>query len=451
MYPRETERTEKHLSDEGMQMMSVNFGTKIKRGLTLLLTAAMSLALAGCAGQNNNTEIEQNEGSRKISVSWWGNDPRHQYMLQGLELFQEQNPDIYVSHSYGVWNGYERRYQIMMYSHQETDVMQVNYAWLYRYSPNGDNYYDLNELSDEIDFSNFTDEDLETGTVNGHLIALPIAYNMTAIFYNKDIYDSYGLELPKTWDDLKKAAEVMSGDGIYPVTMVSKHLFLLQIARFEQETGRKLFAKDGSYQGNAEDTKLILEEYKQMVDEKIMPPVDESDTTAFQQKKAAGIACWASEAGRNTQDLLDQGVEVELGDCPMSEDAKANGWYMKPATMYSISRDSADPEAAGKLLNFLLNDPEFAVMQGTEKGVPVSKSAVKALQDQGMLEGLDFTASQMIQNNQAQMGMMIPILEDSDIQNAYVDCCNKYYYGVEDLEAAAQEMDESFRTITSGS
>lgn len=417
----------------------------------MLLTAAMGLSLAGCSGENRDqVEIEQNEGSRKISVSWWGNDPRHQYMLEGLELFQEENPDIYVAHSYGVWNGYERRYQIMMYSHQETDVMQVNYSWLYRYSPDGDNYYDLSRLSDEIDLSNFTKEDLETGTVNGHLIALPIAYNMTALFYNKDLYDSYGLELPKTWDDLKEAAAVMSKDGIYPVTMVSKHLFLLMIARFEQETGRKLFAEDGSYQGSADDTKLILREYKDMVDEKIMMPVDESDASAFQQKKAAGIACWASEAARNTQDLLDQGVDVELGECLRSEDTATSGWYVKPATMYTISKDSADPEAAGMLLNFLLNDPKFAVMQGTEKGVPVSKSAVKALQDQDMLNGLDFTASQLIQKNQSDMQMMIPILEDSDIQNAFVDCCNKYYYGVEGLDAAAQELDDSFRTIAAG-
>ncbi|MEE0954483.1 MAG: ABC transporter substrate-binding protein [Eubacterium sp.] len=423
---------------------------KIRRIVTALLAVSLSLSLAGCGAKSNEIEIEQNQGSRKISVSWWGNDPRHQYTLKGLEIFQDENPDIYVSHSYGVWNGYERRYQIMMLSHQETDVMQVNYAWLYRYSPNGDNYYDLKELSDSIDLSNFTEEDLETGTVNGHLIALPIAYNTPTLFYNKDIYDSYGLELPKTWEDLENAAKVMSKDGIYPVGMISKHLFLLMNARFEQLTGRTLFAEDGSYQGSADDLKLILEQYKQLIDEKVFQPVNEFDSSTFQKGTTAGIACWASEATRNCQALVDDGANVELGDYLRTEGKSGLGWYMKPATMYTISKNTKDPEAAGKLLNFLVNDPEMAVLQGTEKGVPVSKSALQALQKEGMLDGLDYKASQMIHDSQDELKMMIPIMEDTDIQEAFTDCSNKYIYGKEDLDTAAQEMDESFRTITAG-
>ena len=69
--------------------------------------------------------------------------------------------------------------------------MQINYGWLSQYSPDGEGYYDLYQLSDYIDLSGYSQADLDFGTVNGKLNALPIAYNSTVTFYNKDIFDKY--------------------------------------------------------------------------------------------------------------------------------------------------------------------------------------------------------------------------------------------------------------------
>ncbi len=411
------------------------------------MIAVMILPLWGCGSENNVTVSDQSSRT-KISFSWWGNDPRHQYTLKGLELFDEEYPDIAVSHSYGVWDGYERRYQIMMLSHSQTDVMQVNYGWLKKYAPYGTGYYDLNTLSDIIDLSSYTEEDLKTGTLYSHLVALPIAYNTTVSFYNKDIYDSYGLEIPSTWEDLEEAAEVMSKDGIYPIGMIAKHLFLLLVARYEQTTGEKIFDKDGNYIADVEAIESILKEYKTMVDKKVFPPANEYDDSAFTNKKLAGVACWVSDSSRYTKALVEEGVTVDVGDRLHSDDEKCSGWYMKPATMYTISRDAEDPKAAAVLLNFLVNDPGMARLQGTEKGVPVSSKALETLQEENLINSIEYEASSMIRDNQEDLEMMIPILEDADVQQAFIDASDKYIYGIKDLEAAAKEMDQSFTDIT---
>ena len=152
---------------------------------------------ASCSSDLSKVRISSQEQTTVISMSWWGNDPRHEYTLAGLSLFHDLNPDIMVNHSYGVWNGYERRYLMQMESHNNCDVMQINYAWLSEYSPDGTGYYDLNTLSGCIDFSQFTEEDLATGMRDGHLNALPIAYNSICLFYNADMFASYGLEIPQ--------------------------------------------------------------------------------------------------------------------------------------------------------------------------------------------------------------------------------------------------------------
>ena len=80
--------------------------------------------------------------------------------MDGVDEFQKRNPDIDVEYHYGDWNGYEKRVQVWMKSHTETDVMQINYAWLDTYSRDGSGYHDLYQLKDYIDLDNFTKEDL---------------------------------------------------------------------------------------------------------------------------------------------------------------------------------------------------------------------------------------------------------------------------------------------------
>lgn len=201
-----------------------------KKTADMILTAVTALVMAVLIitltviglSDGGREKIEQKQSQTMISMSWWGNDDRHVYTLKGLDIFQKANPDIEVSHHYGVWNGYETRAKVSMKAHTESDVMQINFAWLNTYSKDGTGFYDLNELADVIDLSGYTAADLSYGTVNGKLNALPIAYNSVAFFYNKDILDKYGLDVPVTWDDFFDDAKVLSRDNIYPISMAKK-------------------------------------------------------------------------------------------------------------------------------------------------------------------------------------------------------------------------------------
>lgn len=50
------------------------------------------------------------------------------------------------------------------------------------------------------------------GEVNG----LPLSTNGSGMIYNKDIFDDFGIEPPKTWDDLIAAAEEFAAGGVDP-------------------------------------------------------------------------------------------------------------------------------------------------------------------------------------------------------------------------------------------
>ena len=411
--------------------------------LILLMSVAL-IVLAVFLFVSRKPEKEAGDVEQtRIQISWWGNDGRHLYTMEGVNLFQEKNPDIAVSYRYGVWNGYEKRTKVWMESHNESDVMQINYAWLNVYSKDGGGFYDLNELSEYIDLSNFTEEELSYGTKNGKLNALPIAMNTHTFYYNQDVLDSYGLSVPETWDDLFTVAEKLAPDGKYLLGLAKKHLFLLMIAYYEQTYGKNFFTEDGKIAANAEEIEFLITYYKKMIEAHVICPIDTFDRGMYMSGEVVGTMCWISDTKIYCDGLAETGAKVAWGDYPELPDAKLSGWYVKPATMWAISADTAHPEEAAKLLNFLLNDPDMAKLQKTEKGVPVSDAAVAALNEEGLSETNEYKAVQAMNEHQDELHLIIPNMEKESIIDAFKSGADEYLYDKMSAHDAAKMIVEN--------
>ena len=257
-----------------------------------MLCAAMIFS-AGCS---EKTTMSSQKTQVEIEFSWWGNDARNRYTLKAVELFEELHPEIRVKCSYSEWSGYEKRNKIWMASDTEADVMQINYGWLTDYSADGMGYYDLNALSKYIDLSNFTEEQLSYGTRNGVLNALPIAMNSEMVYINKTIYDRYGADVPKTWDDLFRAADAMRSANIYPLSASSKSMWLYLISYAEQAQGKSILDQNGSLNFTEKDFAVMMDFYKKLVDSKVMPLVEHYERIKLDNENYAGSVAWVSDA-----------------------------------------------------------------------------------------------------------------------------------------------------------
>ena len=416
---------------------------KFGRCRTTILLIAITLlggTLMGCGEVKEETQVNLNKAAEKIEFSWWGNDPRHIYTMEGVDLFMEQNPEIDVDYRYGIWNGFETRNKVYMNSHTEPDVMQINFNWLDIYSADGNGYYDLYELSDIIDLSVFSKDDLQFGEIDGKLNALPIAYNSPVIFYNRDIYAKYGLSVPETWDDLFAAAEVMREDGVYPLGAVKKHLFMLLAAYYEQTTGEPVYSENGTFLPDREGVVTMLSFYRRLVDEKVIVPVDQFDRGLLGTGELAGAMFWISDISNYCSSIEESGTP-ELGKyLKVSADQPLSGWYRKPATMYAISRNTEHPEASARLLNFLLNDPQMAILQGTEKGIPVSASALAAIEEEGLLTGYSVDANDQMLQAGGDLKILVPAMEDEARIENFKAGADEYLFDKTTLQAAADAI-----------
>lgn len=412
---------------------------KIIKLCTPLLVVSL---LTGC-GIQNKAKPKVETPKTEISFSWWGNDDRHAYTMDGVDLFQQKFPEINVSYRYGEWAGFENKNRVWMKSRTQADVMQINYAWINTYSPTGEGYYDLYQLKDIIDLDSFDARDLSYGEQNGKLNGIPIAFNTSTFWFNKKIFEKYNLEYPKTWDDFFAVAKVLREDNIYVLGVPDKHLFLMMIAYYEQTVGKYVFNEDGTLAIDQAGIEYLLKFYKRMIDEKVLIPIDKFDRMKFVDGTVAGSAFWISDADNYCSALEEAGGEAEVSSYPVAPNAKLSGLYTKPATMYAINSITEHPKEAAKLLNYLLTNKDMIELQGTEKGVPACKDAVKILKENKQLDTYGYKANLEMENVKDKMNNMIPTMENTTAIDGFKSIADGYIYDVKGLEATAKEIYEA--------
>ncbi len=408
------------------------------QNLYKILTFCILPALfTGCSEQQIvMSQPEQTE----ITLSWWGNDTRTEYTLEAVQKFQKLHPDIKVKCNYSEWSGYEARSRVQMVSATEADVMQINFSWLSQYSPDGKGYYNIEEVADYIDLSNFSDDMLEYGRKNGILNAVPIAMNAETLYINQTVYEKYHLPVPQTWDELFQAADVMKKDGVYPIGAASKSIWLYFITYAEQASGKSFLTPEGKLNFSPDEFQLMIDLYIRMIQEKVMPQVEYFDRLNIDNSVYGGTVAWVSDAVNYLGNAMENGNTVVVADyTAFSPEQSGEGWYAKPASLYAISVNTEHPKESAILLDFLLNSQEMALLQGIEKGVPLSTSARKALETEGMLSGLQYEACVKMEEN-SKLSQIHPFMENADILAAFIDACNSVLYEKTTSQEAARDL-----------
>jgi len=76
-----------------------------------------------------------------------------------------------------------------------------------------------------IDSSGFAKGILSAGTYDGKVYGLAPAVSTVALFYNKDMLSAAGIDVPRTWDELKSAAAKLTRPGRYGMAVDANATF----------------------------------------------------------------------------------------------------------------------------------------------------------------------------------------------------------------------------------
>ncbi|MGR6432603.1 ABC transporter substrate-binding protein [Rhizobium sp. PAMB 3174] len=85
----------------------------------------------------------------------------------------------------------------------DIDLYQTDVIWAPQLA---DQFVDLTDVAKDLIPQHFPSI-IESQTVDGKLVALPIFTDAPALFYRKDLLEKYGMEVPKTWEELTDTAK----------------------------------------------------------------------------------------------------------------------------------------------------------------------------------------------------------------------------------------------------
>lgn len=321
----------------------------------------------------------------ELRFNWWGGDARNEKTLNAIQKFEEKYPNIKVTPEYESFSGHEEKLALAIKSGNAPDVMQLDYTWVNDYSPNGDNFYDLNKLSNIIDLNNFDQNSLDTFTINGKLQALPVSRTGRAFGWNIKTFEEVGIDYPTTAEELLAAGQAFKahGEDYYPLMLLDlDRAFFLRY--YIESKYDKNWIEDGQFNVTKEELtdgfdylKTLEENHVIPTDEKLAGDGAENiETNAnWIAGKYAGIYLYDTSLRNKFKAVTDSdyavGDYIELGDYHGSE--------LKSSMEFAIAANTQHPAEAAALVQFLLADSEAVQILGTDRGIPANKAAIEAL------------------------------------------------------------------------
>jgi multiple sugar transport system substrate-binding protein len=184
-------------------------------GKALLMGGAglLALTLAAQAGTVRVTIAEYSKGTGP-------------YFEEAAKAFEAANPDTKIQIEVVPWDELQQKLTTDISAGANADLSIIGTRWLLDFVSQGivtplDSY-----VTPEFK-GRFIETFLSPSVMDGKVYGLPIAASARAMYYNKDIFSKAGVtEAPKTWDDMKAAAEKIkaSGGGVFPFGMQGKEI-----------------------------------------------------------------------------------------------------------------------------------------------------------------------------------------------------------------------------------
>lgn len=422
----------------------------MKKRIALLLTALMMIGLCAPAFAEENIEI---------SFSWWGGDSRHEATQNAVAAFEEANPNVTVKTNYSAWTGWEDTMSTAFYAGTAQDVDQVNWNWLYQYDTDGKTFVDLNTLSDFIDLTQFDEAALAQCTVDGRLTAIPVSMTGRIFYWNESTFEQAGIETPKTFDELLAAGETFKtvlGDDYYPMVMGEFDRMIFLVWALECQYG-KAWVENGELQYTQEEIAGGLEMMTQLEEAHVMPTIQKlagdgaesiDKNPKWMEGKYAGIFEWDSSATK-------MGAAIEDGNFVVGDYLTGFGEYQggftKVSLGFAITQTAAHPEEAAKLINFLLNEEDGVRIMASERGIPLSKTALQICTDEGLLNPIVAEANAKVLDWCE--FPLDPTFEDAKLKatdGVYYDVMAGLSYGDYDAQTAAEVLIEGINEVLAG-
>ncbi len=169
------------------------------------------------AGSQESSEQSADASGEAVNISFWSLAQRKDFEDNIIAAFTEKNPDITVTPTYYSTDDIKANLKVAASSGTLPDMW---YNWggsLASYYPENGLTYDFTEYAKANNWDEkYLGSALELCTLDGQLSGIPQSIAMMNVWYRKDIFEQYNLEVPKTFEELETVCETLKSNGVIP-------------------------------------------------------------------------------------------------------------------------------------------------------------------------------------------------------------------------------------------
>lgn len=347
----------------------------MKKFLSVLMTALLLLSLCAPAMAEEETTIR---------IMWWGDTARHEKYNKFCDAFEAANPGIKVERLTATWNDYWSKLPTMVAGGDAPDVIGMHAQFVSDYANRGA----LMDLKGLVDAGILRTADVPEsvqagGIVGGKLIGLPMGITVSSNFLNETLCEQVGFEYPMdrevTWAEFAELAKefrakaLEKGIDAYLTGEITGYTSFQYLAR---SNGRDLYTEDGNLWVTAEDAAEWFAYWKDLRDADAIPDAATTveafsltlEQNLFCTHKVAMTVVPVNQLWQYQAQLPDEKITPVY--IPIGNNGETGAFLEGALWSISSSVSEENKEAAGKLLDFIINEEGCAQYMLMDQGVP---------------------------------------------------------------------------------
>ncbi|MGZ0152766.1 ABC transporter substrate-binding protein [Kribbella sp. WER1] len=343
--------------------------------LKAALTAGAAAGLVGCGG----TGGPSGGGKVTLRYAWWGNNIRQQNYTKALKQFTAANPSITIEPEFADYTAFQERMTTQIAARDVPDVFWIASPQVMTYAKSK-LYRNLDGLS-TLKWDDYSKDEIESFKLGGQLNTLPFAITTPVIRYNETVAKADGVTIPEpgpgwSWDSLAELLVAYSKNNPGKrkgVPYVPDHD--LTFEAWLRQRGEQLWTEDGQIGFTVDGLGSWIDWWEKL----------RKAGGALSLSEQEGMGPDWAQVGKktlvmfgNSNHIIDDAKmfpkeKFRLRPAPVAADAPAGHKYLYFPRMAIYQRiDDGNLEAAGKVLDFSVNNADMLKTVRLTMGAPIN-------------------------------------------------------------------------------
>lgn len=364
----------------------------MKKVLVVLLALLMVFSMVAC-GQKEDPQTEGDALTLDVIIAQYGNNTQDWFLGKGMdgsnfvEKFEAANPGIKLNLQVVSWNDIHATVDTLISSGQAPDILNIDTFASY---VEDDLLLPVSDYCPEELYGDFFPSFIEESVVDDVVWAVPDLASARALYYNVDIFEEVGIEVPTTWSELEKACQAILDyyDGeIIPWGMdMTTDEGQAAFAYYTWGNDGGFVDEDGNWAVNSEANVEAIEFAIGLYNKGYTNPNPSTETRyALQDMFAAGKLAMCIAPNSMPTYCADKGTTVEMATANIpANDGKTSASVGVMDRIMAFKDDACEDQAArneaiGKFLTFFYDPDNYVGWVSMEGFLPAVNSAVGAL------------------------------------------------------------------------